>query len=282
MRDIRQVLSEIAKALQEQGISDSRRQAEELLSELLHCSRAQLYLESRRQLNEQEWQASQLWLQQRLQGKPLAYLSGKVEFYGCSIEVNSSVLIPRPETEILVDKIVTALKKQDLRGKKLWDLCCGSGCIGIALKKALPALSVYLSDFSDQAVELTKRNAANNQVQLTCLEGDLFAPFQGEKFHYFVCNPPYISESEYVILDKEVKEYEPYLALVAGKSGLEFYERLAKELPDYLYPHGQAWLEIGYQQGEAVQTIFQDPCWIKREVENDWAGHNRFFFLEIE
>lgn len=282
MRKIQQVLSEIAKILYDHGFSNSKQQAEDLLCELLNCSRAYLYSNPTQPLSEQEWQTSQYWLKRRLQGEPLAYLSGKVHFYHCLIEVNRSVLIPRPETEILVDKIVTDLKKQDLTGKILWDLCCGSGCIGIALKKALPALSVCLSDASEAAVYLAAHNAELNEVEASCLRGDLFAPFQGMRTHYIVCNPPYISESEYATLDKEVKEYEPRLALVAGASGLEFYERLARELPHYLYPHGQVWLEIGHQQGLAVQSLFQGRPWTKGLFENDWAGHNRFFFLEIE
>jgi release factor glutamine methyltransferase len=282
MKLIQEVLSEVAKTFHDCGFSNSKRQAEELLCELLNCSRAQLYSDQKRPLNAQEWQIAQLWVQRRLKGEPLAYLSGKVQFYGCLIEVNPAVLIPRPETEILVDKVVTHLKKQNLDGKVLWDLCCGSGCMGIALKKALPALSVYLSDYSEQALDLAARNAVVNGVKVTCLRGDLLAPFHGKKTHYLVCNPPYISESEYAILDKEVKEYEPRLALVAGQTGLEMYARLAQDLPNYLHAGGQVWLEMGYQQGTAVQQLFQGPPWKKSLVENDWAGHSRFFFLEIE
>jgi release factor glutamine methyltransferase len=282
MKRIQEMLSEVTKIFQEGGLSHSQRQAEALLCEFLHCSRAQLYAARQRPLSEQEWQQCDYWVQRRLTGEPLAYIAGQVEFYGCVIEVNRAVLIPRPETEILVDQVVASLQKQDLKGKSLWDICCGSGCIGIALKKALPPLSVYLSDASEQAMDLAARNAAANALEVTCLKGDLLAPFQGKKTHYFVCNPPYVSENEYAILDKEVKEYEPRLALVAGENGLEFYRRLAQELPDYLYPGGQGWLEIGYQQGPAVQRLFRGAPWKKNIVKNDWAGHHRFFFLEIE
>lgn len=282
MKLIREVLSKIAKTFYDHGFPNSKRQAEDLLCEVLHCSRAQLYTCQECQLNDGEWQTSQLWVQRRLLGEPLAYIAGKVEFYDCLIEVNASVLIPRPETEILVDKVVAHLKQQDLRGKVLWDLCCGSGCIGIALKKALPALSVYLSDFSEHAIDLAMRNARANGVAVTCMQGDLLTPFHGKKAHYLVCNPPYISESEHATLDKEVKDYEPRLALVGGKTGLEFYERLARELPRYLYSQGQLWLEIGYQQGAAVERLFQGIRWKKSLIEKDWAGHQRFFFLEIE
>lgn len=282
MRFVWQVLREITNTLDEQGFFYPQRQAEDLLCELLNWSRTQLYSNKEYLLSKQEWRLCQTWIQRRLQGEPLAYLSGKVQFYDCLIKVDQTVLIPRQETEILVDKIVTCLKNQDLQGKRLWDLCCGSGCIGIALKKALPALSVYLSDCSKQALQIAAYNAVANEVEVKCLQGDLFAPFQGERTHYLVCNPPYVSEVEYTILDKEVKSYEPYLALVPGKTGLEIYERLAQELPRYLYPGGKVWLEIGYKQGNAVQSLFQRPPWKKCVVENDWVGHNRFFSLEIE
>lgn len=277
-----EALQEIAKVFQNGGVDNAKRQAEELLCDVSNCSRTELYSSEKRLLNQEQWQMVQLWMQQRLKGMPLAYLAGQVQFYGCLIEVNPTVLIPRPETEILVDKIVWYLKKEDVRGKILLDLCCGSGCIGIALKKMFPSLRVYLSDYSKQAIELAMRNAVINETEVTCLQGDLFIPFQGKQAHYFVCNPPYISDDEYVKLDKEVKEYEPQLALVAGPTGLEMYQRLAQELPQYLYPKGVGWLEIGYQQGQSIQSLFQGLPWKKGVVENDWAGHNRFFFLEIE
>jgi release factor glutamine methyltransferase len=282
MKLIVEALQEIAKAFYSAGMMDAKRQAEELLCDVLDCSRVELYSNEKRRMTQEEWQTAQGWILRRLKGEPLAYLAGKVQFYDCSIEVNPAVLIPRPETEILVDKVARHLKGRDLRGKVLLDLCCGSGCIGIALKKALPALTVYLSDYSKQAIDLAACNAAANGVEVICLQGDLFVPFQGKKAHFFVCNPPYISENEYAILDKEVREHEPRLALVAGSTGLEVYERLAQELSRYLHPGGQGWLEMGYQQGPAIQQLFRDPPWKKGVVENDWAGHNRFFFLEIE
>lgn len=275
-------LSETTRQFAAHGLSYSRRQAEDLLCDLLGCSRQELYQRAESSLNEKERILGEEWVQRRLQGEPLPYLSGKVEFYGCLLEINRHVLIPRQETEVLVDKIVQDLKKEKLSHQVLWDLCSGSGCIGIALKKALPALSVYLSDLSSEAVQLAQRNAERNKVAVTCLRGDLLEPFRGKKAHYVVCNPPYISEEEYLHLDREVKEYEPRQALVGGREGVEFYKRLARELPAHLCPHGKVWLEIGYQQGEAVQKIFNGGNWKRNRLEKDWAGHSRFFFLENE
>ena len=218
----------------------------------------------------------------RAQGEPLQYIEGLVEFYGCTITVTQDVLIPRPETEILVDKIYSTLKNEDLQNKELWDLCCGSGCVGIALKKALPDLRVVLSDFSEEAVAIARKNALYNEVGIELLKGDLLVPFKGRKCDFLVCNPPYLSESEYRDLDREVKDYEPRQALVAGKEGTEFYQRIAKEIHDFLNPQAKVWLEIGYLQGPIMHRLFAEGAWRAAWVEKDWAGHSRFFFLENE
>ena len=282
MRTIHELLRETADAFVSCGWMEPRREAETLLCELLHCSRSFLYLNREQFLTVQEWQRCRSWIERRLRGEPLAYLSGRIEFYGCTLAVTPAVLVPRPETELLVDKIVNSLKKESLQGRVLWDLCCGSGCIGIALKKAFPSLAVYLSDLSVEAVALAAQNAAANGVAVTVLHGDLFTPFLGMKAHYVVCNPPYISEEEYATLDRGVKDYEPRLALVGGNSGLELYERLACDLSRHLHPKAKVWLEIGYRQGETVPSLFRTIHWRKRELSHDWAGHPRFFLLENE
>lgn len=280
MKQVGELLAELTASFSTHQLELPRRHAEELLCDLLRCGRADLYLENARTLSPQECATAELWLRRRLQGEPLAYISGTVEFYGCSLKVNPHVLIPRQETELLVDQIVTQLKTEEIRGKVLLDLCCGSGCIAIALKKHLPAIDVYASDCSADAIALTTLNAAREGVVIYPLLGDLLAPFAGRKAHYVVCNPPYISEEEYQILDKEVKDYEPRGALIGGENGLEFYSRLAHELPSHLHSHARVWFEIGYRQGAAVQEIFSTPNWTKKEVRNDWAGHPRFFFCE--
>ncbi|MDP1880320.1 MAG: peptide chain release factor N(5)-glutamine methyltransferase [Parachlamydiaceae bacterium] len=282
MKIVREFLKEATECFSSLQFTQARRQSEDLLCDLLSCSRLQLYMQLDYPLTELELEKAKNWLQRRAQGEPLAYIHGKIDFYGCTIEVNPSVLIPRQETEILVDKVVQSLKKQDLKGKIFVDLCCGSGCIGTAVKKKFPELTVYLSDISAKAIQLAKRNAALNQVELFYLEGDLLEPFIDLKFDYLVCNPPYISKKEYANLENEVKEFEPSLALIGGESGLEFYQRLSKELPHYLNSKSQIWMEIGYAQGEDIKKIFNSHGWVKKTVENDWAGHDRFFFLENE
>ncbi|MFI5343227.1 MAG: peptide chain release factor N(5)-glutamine methyltransferase [Chlamydiales bacterium] len=277
MITVREALSFLIEALQSAQINQYRRQAENLLCDLLDCSRGELFAIPDKLLTSEQWSGCRERLLLRLQGVPLPYIRGQVEFYGCTIQVNPAVLIPRQETEILVDKIVQDLIQDDLKGKSLWDLCCGSGCIGIALKKRFPDLQVTLSDRSSEAAVVARENARNNQAEVEVLEGDFLLPFDGRKVHYFVCNPPYISEVEFASLDWEVRGYEPSMALLGGETGFEFYERLVKELPNYLYPGARVWLEIGYQQGAALLQLFTGPDWTEIKVEKDWAGHDRFF-----
>ncbi len=269
--------------LKQKGVKGARKEAEDLLSKVLGINRIELYLQFDRPLTDDEINLSRKWLKQRASGEPLQYIFGKVDFYGCEICIDQRCIIPRQETEILVDKIAKNLSSaSSLEGKVLWDVCTGSGCIGIALKKKFPALEVFLSDISEEAICLSRLNAAQNGVDLTVLQGDLLSAFEGKKCDFFVCNPPYISESEYESLEGEVREFEPKLALVSGKTGLEFYERLANCLFPMLNPEAKAWFEIGTGQGGAILQAFQAPCWKRVSVENDWSGHNRFFSLEIE
>lgn len=282
MKKIGDALFAITNAFEAKNFLNPKVQAENLLLELFQCSRPALYQRLNENLEDFEEIKIKSWLAKRLKGEPLAYISEEVEFYGCRLKVNPSVLIPRQETEILVGIISRALKGKNLQGKALWDVCCGSGAIGIALKKSFPDLKVSLSDISEEAIEMTRQNAILNQVTVECFKGDLLAPFRGKKADFIVCNPPYISEIEYEQLDQEVKLFEPKMALVGGSTGLEIYERLSRELRLYLNNQAKVWFEIGYQQGERIKELFKDSYWVKKYFENDWAGHNRFFFLENE
>jgi release factor glutamine methyltransferase len=282
MKTILDILNLSADFLRQRGIQNPRRQAEELLSDVLGMGRMDLYLEFERPLTEPELDRCRKSLSRRGKREPLQYIHGEVDFYGCRLKVNSHVLIPRQETEILVDKICKELSTLPLEGKSLWDLCCGSGCIGIAIKKRFPTLKVALSDLSDEAIQVARQNAQLNEVEADFFQGDLLHPFKGQKVDFVVCNPPYVAAEEYEALEVEVRGYEPKMALVAGKRGIEFYERLAQELPDVLNPAGKVWLEIGHGQGSRVKELFDGSRWKRHELQADWAGLERFFSLEIE
>lgn len=282
MKTLLEVLNLSTDFLAKEGIESPRREAENLICDALQIKKMQLYLEFDRPVEEKELALLRNYLKRRSKGEPAAYIHGKVEFYGCTLEVNPHVLIPRQETEILVDMIAKELEGQDLQGKKLLDLCSGSGCIGLSLKKKLPELEVVLSDFSSKALETAKKNGSLNQVQVSYIQGDLLAPFKNEKFNYIVCNPPYISQKDYESLSKEVLHFEPKEALLAGSTGLEYYERLNRDLPSHLTPSGRVWLEIGEKQGSSILNLFNQPHWKQKQVIKDWAGKDRFISLEIE
>jgi release factor glutamine methyltransferase len=201
---------------------------------------------------------------------------GKVDFFGAEIHVDRRALIPRVETEWLVDLTAKQLRKEAM---SLLDLCSGSGCIGICLKKKFPPIQVSLSDLSSDAMALAQENAARNGVELEFCIGDFFSPFQGRKVDAIVCNPPYISTKEFLNLDPSVRDFEPKMALIGGEDGADFYRRLSLEAPDYLTPQGQLFLEIGWDQGGLVQEIFPSSVW-KKQLLQDLSGKDRFFFLE--
>lgn len=282
MKTIRDILNLSTQYLQQRKIAHAKRQAEDILCDVLGASRIHLYADFDRPLTEAELEKCRQYLSRRGTGEPLAYIHGSVEFYNCLIEVNQDVLIPRQETEILVDLISKELSGWTRSDKAVLDLCCGSGCIAIGLKKKFPDLLVEASDISEKALSLAKKNAERNQVEVLFHQGDLFQALEGRRFHGIVCNPPYVSESEYAALEPEVGLYEPQLALLALEEGLTFYRRLAAELPHHLHPSGKVWLEIGSEQGEMVLQLFQNDIWKSRELKKDWAGHSRFIFLEIE
>lgn len=282
MRTLGDILNLSIQYLKDHNIDRPRRMAEELLASVLKLKRLDLYMQFDRPLLEQELQLYREFLKRKVKGEPLEYILGEVDFFHCRIHISPDVLIPRQETEILLDMVCKRLREMDLKNKTAWDICCGAGCLAIGLKKALPELEVSASDISPKALEIAKKNSLANEVDVLLLQGDLLTPFAQKKADIVLCNPPYVSDPEYASLDRGVKDFEPKRALVGGPTGLEFYSRLAAELPPYLNPGAKIFFEIGTGQGNAVKSIFNASCWKVKEVERDWAGHERFFFLEIE
>jgi len=275
MKTLGEVLKLSSEFLQKKGVDRPRREVEELLSSVLQLPRIELYMQFDRPLIEQELVQMREAVKRRSEGEPWQYIAGEVEFFGCSIKVNRDVLIPRHETEILVDRIVKEISETAV---EIWDVCTGSGCIGIALKKKRPDCKVILSDISKEALLVAKENAEKNGVEVELLQGDLLQPFQG-KADIIVCNPPYISEKEYATLDREVREWEPKIALIGG---MQFYERLSHELPRYLHPHGKVYFEIGTGMGKQIKNLFTSVHWKTVQIAQDWSSHDRFLFLETE
>lgn len=251
------------------GQKRGKRIAEEIIAHVLGLKKMDLYLQHDKPLIESELNSIREKIKRAAKNEPIEYILGEVEFFGCKMNIDQRVLIPRPETEILVEKIAKVAK-----AGVLWDVCCGSGCIGIALKKANPDLQVFLSDISKEALMLAAENAKLNGVEVTFLQGNLLDPFKGQKADWIVCNPPYVSEKEYLELDLSVKNFEPKIALVGGPKGTEMYEHLAASLPVHLKNGGQAFFEIGFNQGAFVQGLFPSA-----QIECDWAGLARYVHI---
>ncbi len=276
MHNIRELIKLSTDFLTKRGCTDPRRSAEELLAAILKKKRMELYFDYDAPIEEKEITQYREWIKRRGDKEPLAYILGEVEFLNLKLQVTPAVLIPRQETEILASLILKELSEGP---KELWDLCTGSGCLGLAVKKGCPNIIVRLSDVSKEALAVAQANATQNNLDVDCLEGDLFAPFAGKKADVIVCNPPYVTPEEYEELEDEVRAFEPRCALVGG---LDFYRRLAADLPTYLHPNGKVFLEIGTGQGEPLMEIFDQSHWKQRRYEKDWAGHDRFFFLEYQ
>ncbi len=270
-----EIIKRSANYLAQHGIESPRPAAEEVIADALNMKRLDLYLQFDRPLTDSELPALRSAIARRAKHEPTAYIAGKLTFAGIELKVDQSVLIPRPETEILVETIAQTLQEMPLENKALWDMCCGSGCIGLALKTRFPQLTVCLSDMSPEALATAQNNA---QVEVRFKQGNLFAPFVGEKCDFFVCNPPYVTEKEFAQLSSEVKDWEPKTALVSGPTGLEYYARIATDLRSHLNPSGLAWLEIGAGQGPSVQALFEAKGW-QCQIKPDWSGHDRFCLL---
>lgn len=282
MKTLGEILSLSTDYLKKKGKERARRDAEDLLASALNMERIALYMHFERPLAEEELVGFRALLKRRAEGEPLIYILEKTPFFHCEFLITKDVLIPRPETEILLSKVVETLSPLELEGKCAWDICCGSGCLGVALKKRFPSLNVSLSDLCPKALGLAKQNGEKNSVEIALLHGDLLQPFSGQKADFVLCNPPYVSQTDYAALSPEVRNHEPQLALLGGVSGLEFYARLAQELPPYLNHDAKVFFEIGRGQGKEILSLFEHPHWRNGRVEKDWAGHDRFFFVEFE
>ncbi len=200
-------------------------------------------------------------IERRLAGEPIQYITGEAEFYGLPFHVNRDVLIPRPETEHLVEKAIALAQKLRLSGAnpvpRIVDVGTGSGAIAVALAHALPSAEITATDISPEALAVAKANAARHGVapRMRFFEGDLLEPVAGEQFEMVVSNPPYVPESDRATLDVEVRNYEPAQALFAGEDGLAIYRCLIPAAFGALVPGGCVALEIGCGQQVAIQAL---------------------------
>jgi release factor glutamine methyltransferase len=212
-------------------------------------------------------------LERRRKGEPIQYITGETEFYGLPFLVTPDVLIPRPETEHLVEKVIELAS--DFAAPRIVDVGTGSGAIAVALAHKLPHASITATDISLRALALAEENAKSNGASIRFLVGDLLAPTEGERFEIIVSNPPYVAMSDRDSLDVEVRDYEPALALFAGEDGLEVYRRLIPAAFEALTPGGFLVLEIGYSQSPAITELLTCSGFQQIEFVPDLQGISR-------
>ena len=229
-----------------------------ILSDLLKEDKSYLVIHKDREISgniEAEFLKS---VERLKQGEPVQYIIGKTEFYGLEFNVNSNVLIPQPDTEILVEEVIDIYNKNYSNYNEnitILDLCTGSGAIAVSLKKNLENIEVFASDISTKALEIAKKNANKNNTEITFIESDLFENIN-TKFDIIVSNPPYIERDVLKTLSEEVK-HEPVLALDGGEDGLEFYRKIAKDAKSYLKENGILAIEIGFDQKDSVIKLLE-------------------------
>lgn len=276
---LKEALEQGVELLEKGGVPSSRITAEVLLMHAARCDRAHLYAHPERELAEVEWIHYGRYLHERLQGKPTQYITGHQEFWGLDFLVDPSVLIPRPETELLVETSLALARRHFASGAELHiaDVGTGSGCIAVALAKELSRARIYALDQSWQALETARQNAARLGVEerMVFLESDLLEVRSGEglpPLEMVVSNPPYVSERERAGLMREVRNFEPPQALFAGESGSDVYARLLPQAGQALCAGGYIVLELGYDAQEKVGNLLSARAWENIEWRRDLAG----------
>jgi len=280
------------KFFEKKGISQPRLEAEILLAHALGTERIGLYLAYERQVEADARARFREWVQRRAEGEPTRYLVGGCEFMSLAFKVGSGCLIPRPETELVVEEVMAQCGKT--RGRApvaedasagaavaVVDLCTGCGCVAVSVAVHMPQSNVVATDLSAPALAMARANAVAHGVgdRVTFLEGDLYDALGAAgalPVDFLVANPPYVAEAEWETLQPEIRNHEPREALVAGPEGTEVIERIVQGAPAHLAPGGTLLVEIGAGQGPAVQNMAAGVCGlVDVEIRKDYAGHDR-------
>lgn len=285
--NIREALGTSARILNENSVSDARRDAALLLGFVLNRDRTFLIANDDYNLNEDEIRRFFEIIERRSAGEPIQYITGRQEFFGLEFEVNENVLIPRPETEILVEVAIEILREKP--NKTFCDVGTGSGCIPVSILRNMENAKAIALDISRKALEVARQNALKNKVieRISFYESDVFSAFENKqividdpRFSLIVSNPPYIPNKDLADLQREVRDYEPHTALFGGETGTEIVARLLADAPKYLEKNGFMLLEIGFMQSEAVRAIIDEKVWRLMEIKDDLQGIPRIVVLQ--
>ena len=272
---------------EQHGVPNPRLDAEVLLGHLLEKSRLQLYLHFEMPVFQEHLTPFRELIKKRIEHTPVSYLTNRKEFMSVDFYVDERVLIPRPETEQLVETILTT---ETGDSQRVLELGTGSGVIATSLAVHQPEWDIIATDISESALAVAQKNAETHvpAAQIRFLSGDLFEPIKamdpdGEiRFDWIVCNPPYIKKTEWDTLSPDVRDYEPEIALFAGEDGLAVIRRLIVEAPEYLTPNGKLILEIGDAQADAIRTLINaEPAYCTYKLIKDYAGKERIVLASV-
>jgi release factor glutamine methyltransferase len=276
-----EAINKAAHKLAAHGISNSRLDAEVLLRHALGRDRAWLLAHIQDGLDDERRRTFEQFIERRAGREPLQYITGRQEFWGLEFLVTPDVLIPRPETELIIETVLGTAPDRS-RPLKVIDLCTGSGCIAVSLAKELSAAQVIASDTSAKALIVARENACRHGVgdRIRFFEGDLFGPLEELGIHRqldsIVSNPPYIASGDRPALQPEVRDYEPAMALFAGPDGMELHRRIIGVAPRFLKSNGTLVMEMGIGQAEALARMIRESgAYAAPEVLKDLAGIER-------
>ena len=270
---IESLINRGTRALIQGTIEQPRFEAELLLAFVLDCERVSLYTRSKDDVDASHVERYMSLIDRRLRGEPYAYLTSTKEFMGLSFFVDANVLIPRPDTECVVEAALNALPKD---AKNVLDLCTGSGAIGVSIGHYRPDLSITMTDISEAALTVAKKNAEQNGVNACLIQSDLFDLIsESDRFDLIISNPPYIPKADIHSLERDVKDFEPILALDGGNDGFDFYRRIIPEAYTRLSLGGLLVLECGYDQGDVLIEAQKQAGFTDNRIIYDLAGLQR-------
>lgn len=278
---IKGLLDWMVPYFEQKGVDSPRLTAELLLSYVLGIERIQLYVRFNEQVDGENLAKLRGLVKRTAEHEPYAYLIGRTEFYSMTFKVNRDCLIPRPETELLVERAIEFLRtRNNSQPQQVCDLCTGSGCVAVAIAKNFDNCNVTATDICDDALKVAAENIALHELdeKIELLAGDLFTPIieglDATKFDLIVSNPPYVSDAEFEILDANVKDHEPRKALYGGTDGLDIYKRIVDGVMEHLADDGALIMEIGYLQGDAIRQLL-DGIFKFVHIEKDFSDNDR-------
>ena len=278
MSTIKELLSKGIMLLEENGIEDSIIKAKRLIQYVLKKTASKIIFDMDDSVKKCEETQYLEYINQIIKGKPLQYITHEQEFMGFKFYVNENVLIPQPDTETLVERTIEIIRdvQPDTENIDVLDMCTGSGAIAVSIAKLCKNIKICALDISDDALEIAKKNAFENEANVEFFKSDMFENIsQNAKFDLIVSNPPYIKETVISTLSKDVQN-EPHIALSGGKDGLDFYRIIANNAYKYLKYQGKVLVEIGYDQAESVEELFeQTHQYDKIRCIKDLSGNDR-------